>query len=294
MNYGLPYQGGKSKIMKDLCKIFPFAKNFYDLFRGGFSVTHGMMLYRSKSYDKFHFNEIRPGIGKLVQDSIAGKYSYDNFKPEFISRERFFAEKENDPYVKICWSFGNNGKGYLFGKDIEGYKKSLHNAIIFNKFDDTAIKVLGIKRFPENVGIKDRRFFLRNKVAKNNPGDRRGELQQLQQLQRLQFYEGSFDKVPIENDSVIYCDIPYKGTGKYDGNKNFNRKAFFEWANEQKCPFFISEYDVECKNFKEIWRKNVSVSMQGGGGTRAVEKLYTNTYGMKAILQRLKARRFNG
>ena len=129
-NYGLPYKGSKSGIAKQIAAIFPQADNFYDLFGGGFAITHAMIKHRAKSFKQFHFNEIRPGICSLVKDCIAGKYGYDSFKPAWVSREDFFAKKESDPYVKLCWSFGNNGTGYLFGKDIEHSKKSLHNAII--------------------------------------------------------------------------------------------------------------------------------------------------------------------
>ena len=30
---------------------------------------------------------------------------------------------DSDPYIKLCWSFGINGKGYIFGGDIKPYKK---------------------------------------------------------------------------------------------------------------------------------------------------------------------------
>ena len=148
--WGIPYQGSKSTICKDICSLFPTAENFYDLFGGGFSITHFMLVRRKNDYKNFYFNEIRQGICELVQDAINGKYSYENFKPEWISREKFFAEKESNPYIKICWSFGNNGNAYLFGKDIEQYKKSLHNAVVFNEFDDIVKEKLGIEKFKES------------------------------------------------------------------------------------------------------------------------------------------------
>lgn len=41
--YGIPYMGSKKKIMETLQRYFPPADNFYDLFGGGFSVTHFML-----------------------------------------------------------------------------------------------------------------------------------------------------------------------------------------------------------------------------------------------------------
>lgn len=69
--YGITYQGSKTKIVSEIAKFFPNADHFYDLFGGGFSVSHYMILRRSKSYKKFHYNEIRPGLVELIQDAIA-------------------------------------------------------------------------------------------------------------------------------------------------------------------------------------------------------------------------------
>ena len=59
MMYGIPYLGSKSKICDKVCSIFPKAENFYDLFGGGFSISHFMLKHRFKDYKHFHFNEIR-------------------------------------------------------------------------------------------------------------------------------------------------------------------------------------------------------------------------------------------
>jgi site-specific DNA-adenine methylase len=162
--YGIPYMGSKGSILKELCKQFPKAENFYDLFGGGFSVSHFIAENRSKSFKHVHYNEIRPGLPQLIQDAIAGKYNYKVYKPEFVDRETFFKKLDTDPMIKLCWSFGNNGKDYLFSKEIEPYKKSMHNAVVFNELDDLAKKTLGIEKFADGYGVKQRRLFLRNKI----------------------------------------------------------------------------------------------------------------------------------
>ena len=73
--------GSKSKIMDIISTFFPDADHFYDLFGGGFAVTHYMMENRFHSYKEFHFNEIQEGNVKLIKDAINGKYGED-FKPE--------------------------------------------------------------------------------------------------------------------------------------------------------------------------------------------------------------------
>lgn len=163
-NYGIPYMGSKDKLCDWLVTLFPPATHFYDIFGGGFSVTHAVLQRRFKDYQYFHFNEIRPGICELIQNAIKGHYSYKNFRPPWISRKDFAASKDTDPYIKMCWSFGNNGNNYLYSKEIEFYKRSMHQAIIFNEFDDLASEVLGISRFAEGYSIIQKRLFLRNKI----------------------------------------------------------------------------------------------------------------------------------
>lgn len=312
-SYGIPYMGSKSKIVKELCHIFPPAENFYDLFGGGFAITHYMIKHRSKDYKYFHFNEIRKGVVEIIQDAMAGKYSYEKFLPPFVSREEFFAKKDTCFYTKNIWSFGNNGETYLFG-EIEPTKKSLHNAIVFNKFDDLAKKILGIEKFRDEYKIKDRRMFLRNrrdvsarrglkpeKLEESQGMDQLqqaqqllglewlqgleelGYLQQLEGLQRLNFYNLDYRKVPLSPNSIVYCDIPYLGAGEYDKNKNFDHGEFYDWAAKLELPVFVSEYTLPDKRFMKVWSRKVKSGMAGGRSTSATENLYCNQLAFKVV-----------
>lgn len=297
MNYGIPYMGSKSKICEKVCALFPKADNFYDLFGGGFSITHFMIKHRSKHFKEFHFNEIRPGVCDLIKDAIAGKYSYDNFKPPWVSKKDFENQK-NNPYVGIIWSFGNNvEKGYLFGKDIEQDKKSMHMAIVFNEFDDYAKKIFGVDKFAEGLSITDKRLYLKNRLRQlgkyrtiGGEEDQLEQLERLQQLERLEqlhFYSGDYKSVPIKENSVIYCDIPYRGTAEYDGNNKFSHKEFYEWANNQQNPVFISEYTLPDSRFKCIanFQKRSLLSSDKSVGNKT-EKVFVNQAGYKALMTR--------
>lgn len=205
--YGIPYMGSKSTIAEWVISKIPKAKHFYDLFGGGFSITHALIEKRSKDFEVFHFNEIRSGICELIQGAIAGKYSYDVFKPKWISRDEFKAQKEKDVFIKMCWSFGNNGQTYMFSPEIEPYKKSMHQAVVFNEFDDLAKKVFGFSEFRDGYSITQRRLFLRNKIefyrttkipdflfpflseSQKKVLDKINNLRQLQHLQQLQQLE---------------------------------------------------------------------------------------------------------
>jgi DNA adenine methylase len=75
-------------------------------------------------------------------------------------------------------------------------------------------------------------------------------LQQLQQLQQLTFYRKSYEQIEIKENSIIYCDPPYKNTADYQNS--FNTEKFLNWADFQKEPVFISEYNISDKRFKLI------------------------------------------
>ena len=117
MNYGLPYKGSKNKIAKEIVEQLPAAKHFYDLFAGGCAVTHAAML--SGKYKTFTINDIHHQIVQLFVDAVNGKYRDEK---RIISRDDFDRLKNSDEYVAICWSFGNNGHGYLWNSETEKAK----------------------------------------------------------------------------------------------------------------------------------------------------------------------------
>ena len=118
--YGIPYQGSKSDIAEDIIAHLPSGNRFVDLFGGGFAISQCALL--SFKWNQVLYNDINPLLPVLIQDAISGKYNYKNFKPPWISREEFSRLKKSDGWVKICWSFGNDGETYLYGKEIEELK----------------------------------------------------------------------------------------------------------------------------------------------------------------------------
>ena len=60
---------------------------------------------------------------------------------------------------------------------------------------------------------------------------------------KISCYTGDYASVPIADDSVIYCDIPYLGTNVYQ-SEGFDYERFYEWCFMQKEPVFISSYDM--------------------------------------------------
>ena len=130
-NYGIPYKGSKSRIVDEIAEAIPYVSidNFYDIFAGGCAVTHKMML--AKRYKHFYANDLDGQGLRLFLDAIAGKFHDEK---RWISREDFLRLKDTDQYVACCWSFGNNGRDYLYSQKIEPYKKACHYAIVLDDF----------------------------------------------------------------------------------------------------------------------------------------------------------------
>lgn len=137
MTFGIPYQGSKSRIAAGIINILPPAETFVDLFAGGCAITHAAIL--SGKYEKFIVNDIGDAPQVFI-NAIKGEYNNENRR---ISREQFFAEKEQDPFIKYIWSFGNNGRDYICGKGKESTRyyprtkrvKRLYNLIDTSKID---------------------------------------------------------------------------------------------------------------------------------------------------------------
>ena len=119
MRYGLPYKGSKNKIARDIIEFLPAGECLVDLFGGGGAISHAALL--SGKWDRVIYNDAEPGMAGFFLNALKGDYR--NVRQEWVSREEFFARRETDPYVKYMWSFGNNGRDYMYSTDIEEYKR---------------------------------------------------------------------------------------------------------------------------------------------------------------------------
>ena len=276
MRYGVPYMGSKNSIAKALCEQIPVHgfKHFYDLFAGGCAITHRML--ELGNFETYTINDIDGDGIELFLNAIRGEYS----KPEYykwVSREEFEQKKRCDAFIKLCWSFGNKGQTYLYGRQIEPWKKALHYAVVYedytllNQYDRRLQGILS-----QGQTITERRLKVRCKESKEiieklplNGKEGLNSLESLQHLERLQHLESSYDEVTIKPQSVIYCDIPYKGTGTYRGNDDapFDYDKFYSWAEQQKELVLISEYNMPEERFAKVWeiRKTVSLCSQTTG-----------------------------
>ena len=376
MNYGLPYQGSKSKICADVIRHLPIADNFYDLFAGGCAVTD--IALRESKYSRYIVNDISDAPLLFVK-AVNGDYANEK---RWISREDFYTLKDSDHYVRICWSFGNGGEGYMYSREVEPWKKALHFARVYN--DYSLLEEFGIKSDGSYQDVKlhhdeykqkyilwwlsqqqytaqelealisttkediyhteeELRQYLLDALKDSGltqaeVGKRLGtqmqghyfgrsqwefptqeyyekmqtfmpkldkdfneivglyklqqslqslqSLESLERLQSLQSLQSDYRNVEIQPNSVLYCDIPYKGTAGYNGSE-FDHEAFYKWAREQKELVIVSEYTMP-DDFICVWRKDVVRKFSGVSANVCPESLFVPKHQLSLYQERMR------
>ena len=285
MKYGMPYMGSKNKIAEWIIDQLPKAKHFYDLFGGGGAISHCATL--SRKYEVVHYNELNQLICKAFEMSVNGEFKNEK---RWISREDFKKLKDVDPYVNLCFSFGNDGKTYAYSPKNEQFKKAVHCSIMFNDHSllSRYIDVHELKYETEN--IHERRIYLQRYLKRfkdkvknycnTDSGNVRNILQSLERLERLESLQGlqsleitnlDYRDVQIEKDSVIYCDPPYANTNSY--KIDFKHNEFYDWCRNQKnC--FISEY-AKAIGFKLVGERCKVCTFNDENIKVTTEKLFT-------------------
>jgi len=290
--FGVPYSGSKNLIARQIVCVLPPAEVFVDIFAGGCAVTHAAML--AGKYAKFVANDLGDAP-RLFLDAINGKYKNET---RWISREDFQKLKDSDPYVRLCWSFGNNQNGYMYGRNIETYKRCLWWAYVYE--DLKPIRAYMPRLIPKEIKTGDKLFdFLRDysKTRGNSNVDGLQKLQSLesfQTLRRLQSleslgrlqslerftvykkdYKDFLTALPetIKTNAVFYADPPYRGVCNSYCDK-FDHAAFDDFLRSFPYPVLVSEYEMPA-DFVAVWEKPIPRrANQHGTDGYAMEKLF--------------------
>lgn len=109
---------------------------------------------------------------------------------------------------------------------------------------------------------------------------KRGVAKKIATMKGVIFTNYSYESVNLPPSSLIYCDIPYKGTTQYSTG-SFCHDTFIKWAIETTKSghkVLVSEYgDTEYPdNFKLVWSKASRKSLRDSTGEQkeTVEVLY--------------------
>ena len=99
---------------------------------------------------------------------------------------------------------------------------------------------------------------------------------QINNIKGINFIASDYQSLKIPNNSIIYCDIPYKDTKQYLTSKDFNHSEFWEWCRnktKEGNDVFISEYNAP-EDFECVWKMEVTNSMNTTKTYKPTEKLF--------------------
>ena len=102
-------------------------------------------------------------------------------------------------------------------------------------------------------------------------------LKQIDKLKDVIWQSGEYYNIIIPDNSIIYCDPPYKNTKQYSTSRNFDYDRFYKWCIDMKSKghkVFISEYKMP-EPFACIWQREVINSLNQKITKRPIEKLFT-------------------
>lgn len=314
----MPYMGSKrnyaEKIVDHILKHNPNCKYIYDLFGGGGAISFEAL--QRPQIKKVFYNELDAGVVALLQDikenGVTGKYY------QWIDRKTFHENKLGTDWLaglcKVIWSFGNRGTSYLFGEDIEEYKKNYHEVVVFGVaklkemsmccekyvFDKFGISEKCVLEMPTKKDYQERRLEIRKQLTeyeracKSKQSLRLGDLQQLQKLQQLERIQQlerleaiqQLERLEISclsyKDAVI--ETPTEETiiyldPPYFGTGSYQNKIchkeLFSYIENSPYEIYLSSYESP---FNEVasWKVGSKFVSLKKEDRNAVEKLFCN------------------
>jgi len=294
---GIPYMGSKrkhaDKLIDKILELKPNAKYFYDLFGGGGAMSFAAL---QKGMTVF-YNEKQTDLVRLMEYVFEcvnnPKSEYGIFPTEyyrFIDRDDFMRLKNESgvfaQFARICYSFGNNQRTYLFNKELDGIKMLSHNVVVFRDAESLRVlrDILGVElSLSDAKTINGRRLDFRKTIRKSMRLDLQ-QLQQLQQLERLERLERLEQKITFTNldyrdvkittpidETIVYLDPPYRGTEKYiEGIDHDELDEFF-----RSLPYlaFMSEYNAPFNCILDI---KTTSTLSDKVRSSKIERLYVN------------------
>lgn len=107
----------------------------------------------------------------------------------------------------------------------------------------------------------------------------RNVLKQVESIRAVQFTHGDFFYLRPKN-TLIYCDPPYEGTTGYSGN--FDHELYWQHIRELSKDNIVlcSEYAAP-SDFKCIWQKELTTTLDKNSRSKSCEKLFTLNKGEK-------------
>ena len=207
--------GSKKRVQKDIFTLYQYLNPdwrttpFIDLFAGGGAIglyfaTKGVQDITMNCYPEKYANALKTILFEDIDITTL-----------ICTREEFFAIDKNstngiDVLKRVCNSFGNNEKTYLYSKENSELKYNL------------AIEI--IKNHPDTWGQYKQTQTYKDALKASTPEQQLKQLERIEQLVQLQQLEQvkrfnykdniniisrDYKEVPIRKDAFYYLDPPY-------------------------------------------------------------------------------------
>lgn len=184
---------------------------------------------------------------------------------------------DKNKYLIAMWIGLQTGRSYprKINKEMYSEARTEYNNGTNINFDDFMIGWIGW------MGSYNGRFFDGGYSGKSSGRDYvdeqiRNTEKQIKKLGGIKFESGNYNEIEYPENSIIYCDIPYKDTKQYATSKGFNHEKFWQWVRDMTIighRVFVSEYNAP-EDFECIWEKQVTNSMNNKKTYKPTEKLF--------------------
>ena len=243
----MKYMGSKSRIAKDiapiLIKYLTEEKSYIEPFLGGANMMCHIKHHKRMGFDK---NNYLIAMWKFLCDGDISVF------PTEITKETYSVFRDKFNEAKF------NGDGNTFEEALIGWYGFMGS---FNgRFFDGGYS-------GHNVNGRD---YIGEQI--------RNTLSQVDDLRGVYFDSADYRDIIIPNNSIVYCDPPYKGTKQYLISKDFCYTQFWEWCRSETYKgndVLVSEYEAP-DDFICIWHKEVTNALNTKNTYKPTESLFVH------------------
>lgn len=298
-NYGIPYQGSKSKIAPWVVEHLPSSDVLVDLFAGGCAITHCAL--ESGRFGSVVANDLTCGP-EVFLAAVNGEFDgYDRVP----THAEFDAEKKDDDALALLYSFGNNRQDYLWGPDNERIKVPATRMVLApSVWERKKAYREFMKALAESINLPNQSLEPQERISRLLNLQ---SLQGIERLGRLVRLEGAntsalvttkldYREVEVPDGATVYADPPYRGTDckAYRDVGKFDFDAFDEWLASVPFPVIVSEYTCP-EGCVEIDSRKKRVTMDSNSNSKvAVEGLFVQERFLGEYRKRMASDRLFG
>lgn len=182
------------------------------------------------------------------------------------------------PYLIACLKDFQSGREFPDNVSEEDYKYTKNNLEV-----DPALS--GFIGFGCSFGAKWWGGYARQKKGLNYAlTAKRSLAKKFKNLKNAEIHNTDYRKITVKENSLVYCDPPYKGTMNYSNSKDFDHDEFWEYIRilSENSIVFVSELSAP-EDFIPVWEKEFTRNLDARSVFKSSEKLFVH----KSIIDKI-------